>query len=50
VVKQAMRRLGVAVGPARPPAAAELPAPFAQRLDAILASWGCVPLELNDAA
>jgi len=43
VVKQAMRRMGFAVGPARAPATAELPAAHAQRLDAILAAWGCIP-------
>jgi 4-hydroxy-tetrahydrodipicolinate synthase len=42
VVKQAMRRMGFAVGPARAPATAELPASHAQRLDAILAGWGCL--------
>jgi 4-hydroxy-tetrahydrodipicolinate synthase len=41
VVKQAMRRMGYAVGPARAPATPELPAAFAQRLDGILAGWGC---------
>lgn len=43
VVKEAMRRMGFAVGPARAPATAELPAQYAQRLEAILALWGCVP-------
>jgi 4-hydroxy-tetrahydrodipicolinate synthase len=40
VVKQAMRRMGVAVGPARNPATRELPAPFAAKLDEILKGWG----------
>jgi 4-hydroxy-tetrahydrodipicolinate synthase len=39
VVKQAMRRMGVEVGPARAPATAELPPEFASRLDDILKSW-----------
>jgi len=39
VVKQAMRRMGIAVGPARSPATAELPSEFASRLDDILKSW-----------
>src|SRR5688572_18006984 len=39
VVKQAMRRMGLAVGPARPPATPELPQAFAPRLDEILKSW-----------
>ena len=41
VVKQAMRRLGLPVGPARAPATAELPAAHAQQLDQILRAWGC---------
>ena len=40
VVKQAMRRMGHAVGLARNPATRELPAPFAGKLDDILKSWG----------
>ncbi len=40
VVKQAMRRMGHAVGPARAPASAELPAPQAAKLDALLRDWG----------
>lgn len=40
VVKQAMRRMGHAVGPARAPASAELPAPYAAQLDALLRNWG----------
>lgn len=40
VVKQAMRRMGHAVGPARAPASAELPAPYATKLDALLRDWG----------
>jgi 4-hydroxy-tetrahydrodipicolinate synthase len=43
VVKQAMRAMGHAVGLARPPATPELPAPFAQRVEALLADWGCLP-------
>src|SRR5688572_2117361 len=39
VVKQAMRAMGLAVGPARPPATPELPQAFAPRLDEILKSW-----------
>jgi 4-hydroxy-tetrahydrodipicolinate synthase len=39
VVKQAMRRMGVPVGPARAPATPELPQAFALRLDEILKSW-----------
>jgi 4-hydroxy-tetrahydrodipicolinate synthase len=42
VVKQAMRRMGYAVGPARMPATADLPAQYAQQLDAILKAWGCI--------
>ena len=40
LVKQAMRRMGHAVGLARNPATRELPAPFAGKLDDILKSWG----------
>ena len=43
VVKQAMRAMGIAVGLARPPATTELPAPFAQRVERLLADWGCLP-------
>ncbi len=42
-VKQAMRAMGHAVGLARPPATPELPAPFARRVEALLAEWGCLP-------
>lgn len=42
VVKQAMRAMGHPVGPARPPATPELPAPFAQKLEALLRDWGCL--------
>jgi 4-hydroxy-tetrahydrodipicolinate synthase len=40
VVKQAMRRMGHAVGPARNPATRELPPAFAAKLDDILRGWG----------
>lgn len=40
VVKQAMRRMGHAVGPARAPASASLPAAWAAKLDALLKDWG----------
>lgn len=40
VVKQAMRMLGLPVGPARPPATAELSALAADELAAILRQWG----------
>jgi 4-hydroxy-tetrahydrodipicolinate synthase len=43
VVKQAMRAMGHAVGRARPPASPELPAPYARRVEALLAEWGCLP-------
>jgi 4-hydroxy-tetrahydrodipicolinate synthase len=43
VVKQAMRAMGIPVGLARPPATRELPAPFAQRVESLLAEWGCLP-------
>jgi 4-hydroxy-tetrahydrodipicolinate synthase len=42
VVKQAMRRMGIPVGPARAPATGVLPAPFDAQLDAILESWGAL--------
>lgn len=42
VVKQAMRRTGVPVGPARLPATPTLPERHAAELDAILKSWGLV--------
>lgn len=42
VVKQAMRRMGMPVGPARAPATAVLPAPFDAQLDAVLRSWGAL--------
>lgn len=43
VVKQAMRAMGFAVGLARPPATAELPAVYARRVETLLAEWGCLP-------
>jgi 4-hydroxy-tetrahydrodipicolinate synthase len=43
VVKQAMRAMGQAVGRARPPASPELPAPYARRVEALLAEWGVLP-------
>jgi 4-hydroxy-tetrahydrodipicolinate synthase len=43
VVKQAMRRIGYAVGPARPPATARLEGRWEKELDAILAGWGVLP-------
>ncbi|MES2976191.1 MAG: dihydrodipicolinate synthase family protein [Pseudomonadota bacterium] len=43
VVKQAMRAMGHAVGLARPPATQELPPAYAQRVEALLADWGCLP-------
>lgn len=43
VVKQAMRAMGHAVGLARPPATTELPEPYARRVEALLADWGCLP-------
>jgi 4-hydroxy-tetrahydrodipicolinate synthase len=43
VVKQAMRAMGHPVGLARPPASPQLPAPFAARLESLLAEWGCLP-------
>jgi dihydrodipicolinate synthase/N-acetylneuraminate lyase len=39
-VKQAMRAMGYAVGPARPPASPELPASYARSLEALLREWG----------
>src|SRR5688572_9151573 len=42
VVKQAMRAMGYAVGPARPPASPELPASHARSLEALLREWGVV--------
>jgi 4-hydroxy-tetrahydrodipicolinate synthase len=42
VVKQAMCRMGIAVGPARAPATGQLPAPFDAQLEAILQSWGAI--------
>ena len=43
VVKQAMRAMGYAFGPARPPATPVLPEPYARRVEALLAEWGCLP-------
>ena len=40
VVKQAMRRMGHAVGRARPPASPELPASYSLELEKILKNWG----------
>ena len=49
VVKQAMRAMGHAVGLARPPASPELPAPFARRVEALLAEWGILPAAKKSA-
>jgi 4-hydroxy-tetrahydrodipicolinate synthase len=40
VVKQAMRAMGHAVGPARPPASPVLPAAHARNLESLLRDWG----------
>ncbi|HYD56043.1 MAG TPA: dihydrodipicolinate synthase family protein [Burkholderiales bacterium] len=42
VVKQAMRAMGHAVGPARPPASPELPSAFAKKLESLLGEWECL--------
>jgi 4-hydroxy-tetrahydrodipicolinate synthase len=49
VVKQAMRAMGHAVGLARPPASPELPAPFARKVEALLADWGALPAAKKSA-